>query len=94
MDGSDWARFVVPVIIFLIFMGVVFLNIHDQKVHIHGQLKKKGAKNIHVSWVLLDFDKDYNTYSIKYEDAEGIKHNTGCKIHRWRYEICWLEGEE
>lgn len=95
MNSSDGIEFIIVIAIFLVSGGVTLLVVQGQKEQIREQLKKKGAKNIIVSWMPFDFDKSNNTYFVEYEDVSGGKHNTSCKIHYWGSSIYWQEeGKE
>ena len=93
MNSSDGQEFIIPIIVLLIIGGFTLLTVQGQKEQIRSALHKKGAKNIVVSWMPLDFDKSNNTYFVDYEDASGGKHNTSCKIHYLGSSIYWEDEE-
>jgi hypothetical protein len=91
MNSSDGIGIIIVIVIFLGIGGLTLLIVQGQKKQIQSVLEKRGAKNILVSWMPLDFDESNNTYSVEYEDASGGKHNTSCKIHYWGSSIYWEE---
>jgi hypothetical protein len=94
MNNSDLKTIFVMILIFLIFGGFTLLIVHNHKELIRDHLKKKGAKNIVVSWMSFDFDESNHSYFVNYEDARGSKHERSCKIHRLGSSIYWGEEEK
>jgi hypothetical protein len=95
MNSSDGIEIVIVIIILLISGGVTLLDVQSHKKKIQSMLEGKGAKNILISWMPFDFDKSNLTYLVEYEDINGRKHNTSCKIHFWGSSIYWEEeGKE
>ena len=74
-------------------MVITYFIVRGQKNEIRRALEKKGAKNITIFWMPLDFDKSNHTYFVNYEDASGNKHDTSCKIHVIGSSIYW-ENED
>jgi hypothetical protein len=90
-NNTDGTEIIIFIAIVLVSLGFTLLIVQGQKKQILEHLKKKGAKNILVSWMPLDFDKSNHMYFVEYEDAQGTKHSTSCKIHAWGSSIYWTD---
>ena len=89
MNASD--NILIIVIFFVISGAFTALIVSTQKSTIRETLEKKGARNIKISWLPLDFDRSNHSYSVEYEDADGKKHKRSCKIHIWGSTIYWSD---
>jgi hypothetical protein len=85
------SEYLIAALIFLIIGIITFWFVINQKKQIVKYLKNKSAKNIVISWMPIDFDRDNHTYWVEYEDSFGKKHNTTCKINTWGSSIYWEE---
>jgi hypothetical protein len=77
--------------VFIIFGFITYVTTNSHKIIIQNELTKKGAGEINISWVWLDFDKSNHTYNVDYKDAQGIRHSATCKIHVWGSDIYWKD---
>ena len=90
---SDSSGTVVLIVVLVIAGLFMFVVIEGHKETIRDALRKKGARNIQISWQLFDFDESNHTYTVTYEDADGATKRRECKIHRWGSTIYWTEDD-
>ncbi len=77
----DADRLLVPCFVgfMLLLIAAILSPIPKQKDHIHQVLKKRGARNIEISWHLsLVMRNGLHLYEVRYEDKRGKSHVTTC----------------
>ena len=90
MPTTNDLNFILTLLLMWVVLGTcIFFSIMAQKNKIRNVLKEKGASPINISWMPLDFNRSYHTYSVEYEDSSGEKHITTCKMLIFRSIIDW-----